>query len=123
VSVFGKLLTRRHRMFRDADPAAWDLLITTAERAGMYMETVPPRHYFALRSSHAFVWLPGDSRQFFTETAGRFSPSFLIHEVMHLLGYAFAGHDVARKPQCILFFENLACNIDVCGSTLWRAEG
>jgi hypothetical protein len=108
----GVKLAKGSREIRAADDEAWPLFLQTAERAGFVPVAVSALRYRSTRLAEAMTWAPTSKALHFIDRHG-ISPDTVVHHAMHFLCDAHCGTSVGPNPMSMLYFENIACNMDV----------
>ena len=111
-SLTASIPARLRGLFERADPEAFSLVLSTARRAKFHVHMLPGPEYFATRTANELTWVPNSTAQHVNATQGFMHPLSVTHAVMHYLCFAHSGFSTRRKPGSMLYFENIACNID-----------
>lgn len=107
----GIKMVKHSRTFTRADDDAWPLFVQTAERGGFELVGLPRSRYRSLRQINALTWTPTSKSVHFRAWQGM-HPLWVIHHAMHYLCDTHSGVNKGPHPMSMLYFENIACNID-----------
>ena len=107
----GIKMVKHSQEFVRADADAWPLFVQTAERAGFELIGLSPVRYRSLRMVDALTWTPTSKAVHFRGWRG-LHPIAVIHHAMHYLCDTRCGVSGGPNPMSMLYFENVACNID-----------
>lgn len=109
----GHKMVKHWREFLLADEEAWSQFAAAAELGEFQMIPLKRKPYRALRVLDALTWTARSTAINYRAWQGM-HPLWLVHHGVHYLcdAHASKAPPSRRRPLSMLYFENLACNID-----------
>ena len=107
----GIKMVKHSKEFCRADVEAWPLFVQTAERGGFELVGLSKSRYRSLRVVDALTWSPTSKAVHFRAWQGM-HPLWVVHHAMHYLCDTSCRPNAGHNPVSMLYFENIACNID-----------